>query len=365
MNIMDLDASVQGDFGNVQKTTYRVIDFLEWQRNGTLDLRPDYQRRAVWPKDAKSRLIDSIIRGFPLPLIFVQSALDIETSRPIRRVIDGQQRLRTILAYVAPDSLSDFSEDDDFSLLPRHHPTYGSQRFSDLPEDMRAKILETSLSVNVLPAATSPAMVLEMFRRLNSTGLKLKAQEIRNAQWFGVFKDISYELAYEQTERWVTWGAFSSQQLLQMREVEFTSDVLGIILRDVQAGSAAQIDSLYRRFDESLPDRDALAESFRAAADVVDGALGANTPPRTLRKFRTAPWLYALFALSLGVNPDGHFDPHASWDSKTLLRAMRGADTQLRDPDSRIEDSVDKALRGATSDRNSRLSRIRFLADQA
>lgn len=362
---MDLDLASGGDFGNVQKTTYRIVDFLEWQRNGTLDLRPDYQRRAVWPKDAKSRLIDSIIRGFPLPLIFIQSALDIETSRPVRRVIDGQQRLRTILAYVAPDSLPDFSDDDDFILLPRHHETFGSTRFPDLPDSTRAKVLETSLSVNVLPAATSPAMVLEMFRRLNSTGLKLKAQEIRNAKWFGEFKDLSYELAYEQTERWAAWGVFSSQQLLQMREVEFTSDVLGIPLRGVQAGSAAQIESLYKKYDKELEARGTVSSAFRAASDAVDGALGSGTPSRDLRKFRTAPWLYALFALAIGVNEKGDYLPESAWSGNRLLRALQRADGLLRSPDPSIDENLDKALRGATSDRNSRLARIRFLADQA
>ncbi len=52
----------------VEKTTYTIVDFLEWQRQGSLDLQPYYQRRSVWNPRVRSLLIDSLLRGYPLPL---------------------------------------------------------------------------------------------------------------------------------------------------------------------------------------------------------------------------------------------------------------------------------------------------------
>ena len=54
------------------KTTYKVSDFLSWQRSKTLELRPSFQRRPVWQPGAKSYLLDTIIRGLPIPIIFLR-----------------------------------------------------------------------------------------------------------------------------------------------------------------------------------------------------------------------------------------------------------------------------------------------------
>lgn len=71
-------------------TQFRVSDFLEWQRAGTLQLNPNFQRRHVWKKGAKSYLLDTIVRGLPIPIIFPRDLpADLKTFRAKRDVIDG------------------------------------------------------------------------------------------------------------------------------------------------------------------------------------------------------------------------------------------------------------------------------------
>jgi len=84
----------------VTKTLYNVSDFLEWQRGGGLNLRPYFQRGNVWTTKSKSYLIDTLLRGYPIPIIYLQIKTDSVSLRNVRQVVDGQQRLRTILAYV-------------------------------------------------------------------------------------------------------------------------------------------------------------------------------------------------------------------------------------------------------------------------
>jgi hypothetical protein len=48
------------------KTVYTVSDFLDWQRGGTLRLKPIFQRREVWTAKAKSLLIDTVVKGLPV-----------------------------------------------------------------------------------------------------------------------------------------------------------------------------------------------------------------------------------------------------------------------------------------------------------
>src|SRR5271170_8098247 len=83
------------------RTQYRVGDFVAWQRDGALELNPNFQRRPVWKKGAKSYLIDTILRALPMPIIFLRDLrADLKTFKAKRDVVDGQQRIRTILSFV-------------------------------------------------------------------------------------------------------------------------------------------------------------------------------------------------------------------------------------------------------------------------
>ena len=59
-----------------QKTIFKVSGFLSWQRNNSLLLSPQFQRNSVWKSGTKSYLIDTVVRGFPIPIIFFTRPLD-------------------------------------------------------------------------------------------------------------------------------------------------------------------------------------------------------------------------------------------------------------------------------------------------
>src|SRR5665213_1338499 len=77
---------------------YSINDFLEWDASKQLELNPAFQRRSVWNPKAKSYLIDTILRGKPIPKVFLRQKINVTTRTSIREVVDGQQRLRTILS---------------------------------------------------------------------------------------------------------------------------------------------------------------------------------------------------------------------------------------------------------------------------
>lgn len=340
---------------SVTRTTYTVVDFLEWQRQGSLDLQPYYQRRSVWNPRVKSLLIDSLLRGFPLPLIFLHSRLDVSTSRTVRQVVDGQQRLRTILSFVDIECLAEPQEWDRFTVLRSHNREYAGLAFSQLPDERQTHILQTPLSVNVLPADVDDVTVLTIFQRMNSTGHKLNDQEIRNATYFGEFKDSAYGLAYEQYQRWIKWDLFTIQDVAQMREVELTSDLMGYLLRGTQARTKAAINSLYKALDEEFGNRSTVEEEFRATFDFLEGVYASGASRSTLKRFRSSAWFYTVFSLAAeSVRGDGDLTPDE------LRDRLEDAEVMLRQPRELEEDLV-KVLRGATADRRSRTVRGEFL----
>src|SRR6266508_3016591 len=216
----------------IQKTVFKVRDLVSWQRIGSLLLSPNFQRRPVWPKGAKSYLIDTVVRGIPIPIIFLRQRTDLDTLEPKREVVDGQQRLRTLFAFIDQGLLRDFLPDRDaFTVKRSHNKDLAGKQFKDLPVSVRQAILEYEFSVHVLPSDTDDRDILQIFARMNATGYKLNSQELRNAGWFGDFKNLAYELAYEQLSRWRKWRVFSETDIARMLEVEETSDMMALILQ--------------------------------------------------------------------------------------------------------------------------------------
>jgi hypothetical protein len=352
---------------SVEKNSYPIVDFLEWKREGRLDLNPPYQRRQVWNPRLKSKLMDSILRGYPIPLIFLHNRLDVAKSRNIRQVVDGQQRLRTILSFLDPDCIEDKDEWDTFTVLRSHNSEFYGLPFDQFPDDTRERILQTPLSVNVLPGDVDDVTVLQIFQRINSTGLKLNAQELRNATFFGEFKDFSYSLSYDQHQRWISWGLFDRQKLGQMLEVEFTSDLLGLMLDGVQARTKPTIDRIYKKYDPDLPHQPELLAKFTDTFDFLDSVFKPGATTSTLRRFRTTTWLYACFAVATGADQQtltgelrrGKAKVDLPPDPDALISALNNAERALRDED--LDPDAAKRLRGATSDKTSREERIRFL----
>ena len=81
---------------------FLINDFREWNELGQLELAPKFQRRKVWLLMAKSYLIDTILRGSPIPKIYIRQKLDLEkSSKTIREVVDGQQRITSLILILS------------------------------------------------------------------------------------------------------------------------------------------------------------------------------------------------------------------------------------------------------------------------
>ena len=260
---------------DVRKTQFSVADFMAWQKDGTLSLKPAFQRRSVWKPGAKSYFIDTVVRGLPVPIIYLRQRLNLSSQTPAREVVDGQQRLRTILAFVNPSLLPDYSPIHDFFQIQKaHNRDLAGLRFDDLSDHHRRRLLEYEFSTHVLPASVEDRDVLEIFARLNATGEKLNHQELRNAEHFGEFKTLMYSLAHEQLERWTTWGIFKADQICRMKEVELTSDLAINIIEGLTGKTQARIDRFYKENDSEFAHADELSKRFRSTMEQIDSLLG-------------------------------------------------------------------------------------------
>lgn len=356
---------------SVTKTIYTVADFLDWQRQGGLNLRPHFQRGSVWTPKAKSFFIDTVLRGYSVPIIYLQNKQDRESLKLTRLVVDGQQRLRTLFSYIDPQSLTDYDESDKFAILPAHNREYAGVLFRDLPDAARDRIIETELSVHVLPTTLSDRHLLQLFARLNSTGERLNDQELRNAEFHGSFKSLAYSLSYEQVDRWQQWKIFTPRAIAQMKDVELTSELMVAVLYGMQNKSKKQIDDAYRRFDDAFEYSDHVESRLRAGFDDLNEVFRL-LPYRREANMHTQSWLYPLFiAFDLAEHKSTLMgpsrDPRVAEVEKSAARLSA---SEIRKKAVRVQealiagsitDELMKALRGASSDLGSRVARLAFL----
>jgi len=262
----------------VSKTHYKVSDFISWAKASTLILSPSFQRRSVWPAGAKSYLMDTIIRGLPIPIIFLrEQKTDLDSLEPKREVVDGQQRIRTLLSFIQSNLIKNFDPAKDaFTIKKTHNRDLADKRFKDLPPTVRQNILDYQFSVHLLPSSVDDREVLQIFARMNSTGLKLNSQELRNAAWFGEFKTSMYEISAEQLQRWRKWRIFTESQISRMGEVEITSEFAQLMIKGLVGKTQKAIDNLYEDLEESWPERGEVERRFRHCMDEIDTAVGAD-----------------------------------------------------------------------------------------
>jgi hypothetical protein len=141
-------------------------------RSGRLVI-PDYQRDAdQWDIRKESLFIESLINNLTIPAFFFA-----ENEDGTIEVVDGQQRLSTIIKY-ANDEFS-ISDDDGISYLSPHSVYYRGKKFSELPESLKNVFNDYPLSIIYLPRGLDLTTKLEIFRRINEGGTPLTAQDIR------------------------------------------------------------------------------------------------------------------------------------------------------------------------------------------
>lgn len=249
---------------------------------------------------AKSFLMDSIVRGLPVPIIFLrETKTDLKTLKHSREVVDGQQRLRTIISFLDSGALRDYKPGrDDVKIEGVHNKDYAGFSFRDLPVEVQQSILDYEFSVQVFSSAVGDREIIQIFSRMNSTGFKLNPQELRNSQYFGAFKTLMYELATEQLQRWRDWGLFNETDLARMQEVEFTSEFARLMLVGITGRSQKALDTLYRAKDDEFPEAVEVARRFRAVMEQISSLSGAWISESSFAK--RSPF-YALFAAIHGT----------------------------------------------------------------
>ena len=167
-------------------------ELLNLHNDKEIIIRPEYQRLFRWSDEQRSRLVESIILGLPIPPIFL-----IEGNDGVLELIDGLQRTSSILQFLDHESI-----DEPELILSGCDiiPDLNGLSFEKLPLSVRLKVKRSPIRATIINKSGDSFVKYEMFKRLNTGGSLLSAQEIRNCssrmvEGGDVFYDAVQEMA--------------------------------------------------------------------------------------------------------------------------------------------------------------------------
>jgi len=155
--------------------------FDKYTRGKKLILRPNFQRNAVWDIKTASMLIESLILGIPIPMIYFSETID-----GLWETIDGQQRLHYVFEYIKGKySLKGLEKLNELN----------GKFFSDLVEPLQEKIKSATIRTVVINKESDENLKYLIFERLNKGVVALNEQESRNCYYRGKYNDCLKKLA--------------------------------------------------------------------------------------------------------------------------------------------------------------------------
>jgi hypothetical protein len=265
-----------------QNSTIR--DYRDALLRGDIVINRDYQRsNQVWPDMAKSYLMETILREFPIPKLFLHQTQDRKTRKPIKHIVDGQQRTQAIMDFLADRfPLSRAIETEELRGL----------RFSDLDQEYTDKFLDYGLSVDLFTAAPIE-QVIEVFRRMNSYTVPLNPEEKRHAGFQGAFKWFINRLSKTNQPTFRIVGAFSEKQFFRMADAKLLTEICHAIVNGIATTNARMLDAMYKQLDKEFAGETRIEDAITNALGVISGWVELHNGP--LMK------PYQLYSLILAV----------------------------------------------------------------
>ena len=328
-------------------TTISIATFHEQNQINKFNYEPPYQRHSVWSDEKQSYFIDSILRNFPIPPIFLHRKIDDDTGATTFDVIDGKQRLTSISRFIAgqicaSNEYGEESQEDELSGV----------FFEDLGQSnslsgVKSRFWKYNLPIEYIDPSDE-GLIEMVFDRLNRNGEPLKGQELRNSQYHNrsIYKAITEFIEHPY------WNArLSVTDRARMEDYEFVSECLLTVTEARIIGSSQSVlDDLYLKH----ADRD-FSDDLATAYSIAD-ALNELTIDYEGRRVTGVSHLYGFWGLAYALNEIGENVSAFDADLNNFFEILRDSDVN-----SDIKDEYRKSMNSRTKERFMRKKRVEAL----
>ncbi|NED65190.1 DUF262 domain-containing protein [Streptomyces sp. SID10244] len=238
-----------------------ISNFFEEYTVGKYNMNPPYQRLSVWSEEKKAFFIDSILKNLPIPPVFLRQKIDDVSGKTSYEVIDGKQRLTSLVEFIEGGFATTDEADDIF-----HDPDLAGKFFAELDRgrlsEYKKMFWRYQIPVEYIDSDDS-ATIDGIFDRLNRNGEPLNGQELRHSNFYS---SPLLNLAYEKSR-----GAFWEKRLdatdkARMEDVEFISELIFSLIEGAElTATDSDLDQYYAKYARSgHVDWAALGDKFDA-----------------------------------------------------------------------------------------------------
>ncbi len=233
-------------------STKKISALINDIKREDLILQPEFQRKLVWSPKHKEAFIDTILNGFPFPEIYIaESGIDLETLETQQVVVDGQQRLSTIMEYVT-GSL------DCTMIIP----------FSSLEDQAKRDFLNYDVVVRDLKD-TAPNLIKEIFRRINQTKYNLNSVEIQNAIYDGEFISTAKDIIslFDRD----SLPVFTDNDISRMEDLNFILQIMATYEEGGYFGGNTRTEKFIQMYNDEYPNKDTAKVLFVKIINIIIG----------------------------------------------------------------------------------------------
>lgn len=220
-----------------QQNPKTIQDIVNLYENKQLNLVPGFQRRSVWKEIDRAKLMDSIIRNYPLPAIFLYR--NQRNGDVVYDVIDGKQRIESFLMFMGLKqgqflTKTQLPGEDEIKKI----------RWKDLCKKKQQHII-TGYRLPVIEVDGEFSDIVEVFVRINSTGKALSSQEKRHAKYYkSAFLKEASRVAKKFEKYFLRMGVMGFSQLSRMKHVEFICELMLSIQKGDPINKKAALNSI-------------------------------------------------------------------------------------------------------------------------
>jgi hypothetical protein len=340
------------------RNTIPISDLFNLMKDNELVVNKSYQRSSgLWPQNARSYFIDTVLNGFPFPKIVIRQIVDLKTKKTKREIIDGQQRLTTIRDFI-----------EDKLRLSNVSKRYNGMKYSDLPEDAQSQYLSYEVSTDTVISSTEEE-VLEIFRRINSYTLPLKESEKRHAMHQGEFKWFIKDMLDLYSPMLKEYKILTLREISRMIDAELMTELVQVILDGVKNRRSSFLDKIYKNNDDEFKNKEEIHEKLTETMDFMKVDLNKVLESEILKGYS----FYSLFSALVynkyglpnispeemdGLEPIGQFVVEINTGIQNVLELF---DQVEQRNENNVYSPFVKASIGATTSDPNRRTRLKWL----
>ncbi|MDD5010927.1 MAG: DUF262 domain-containing protein [Phycisphaerae bacterium] len=218
-----------------------IAEFYQNYLLGKYSFDPPYQRKSVWTEEKQSFLIDTVLKNFPMPPIFLHQKIDDKTGQTTYDVIDGKQRLSSIIAFIENEIPVTNEHDEENEVAGKYFNELDAAQL----KEYKQLFWRYNLTIEYVDTVDK-ALIDGIFDRLNRNGEPLTGQELRHANYY----NTHFWKFIEQKNHTPFWKSrLERTEVSRMADLEFISEITFVILENSELDATDTVlDGFYEKY---------------------------------------------------------------------------------------------------------------------